>query len=79
MVLKLECPAESPGGLFKTDCWAPCPHSAGMRWDHMLMLLVWRYTWRTTKVNKCRGESLFRYTESVWKVTVGGQGEGHAR
>lgn len=25
MVLRLECAAESPGGLFKTDCWAPCP------------------------------------------------------
>ena len=22
----------------------------------MLMLLVWRYTWRTTKVNKCQGD-----------------------
>ena len=25
MVIKLECAAESPGGLVKTECWAPCP------------------------------------------------------
>ena len=59
MVIKLECAAESPGGLVKTECWAPCPEfliQQVMRWDQMLTLLVWRYTWRTTKVNKCQGD-----------------------
>lgn len=46
------------------------------------MLLVQGHTLRTTEINSMlrglrREKSLFRHTEAVWNVIVGGEGKEH--